>query len=209
MGWGEARVEPVDRRGPSGTPRGWARDKAAMAGPGHVASALNSLYDDRIKPSYGVLRRRICEETKQLLDVEVIQQHVRDLEQQGVVTLEGNRERDPALLLVHRAGDFVDPNQAQDPYGDTVSEFAQYVQDLGDNASWHGGRYGCAKAVRSAPFLAHYSLRDVQHVMQLAISRKILSYTKNRELQAHKGSRVARAGRHPSWAELRTVFIGL
>ena len=43
--------------------------------------------------------------------------------------------------------------------------------------TWSGGRYGCARALKDdLSELQHYSLGQVQHLVQLALKKKILGY---------------------------------
>ena len=74
---------------------------------------------------------------------------------------------------------YVDPMDTTDPFPAII--WAALNCEVGratlQEKSWSGGRYGCACALKDElAELQHYSLGQVQHLVQLALKKKILGY---------------------------------
>ena len=84
------------------------------------------------------------------------------------------------MLLPNRAASFVDPSDRNDPFPSEVwaavgAEVGR-MEAAGLRGGWSGGRFGCATVLRHLPALAGYSLGEVQHLVQLALRRKLVGY---------------------------------
>jgi hypothetical protein len=161
-----------------------------------VLHAVESLYADRLKPFGRLLRKRIIEQhqaqrkppqpddsqaPQKPLEVDVPHLHevCGSCSQLLLTPEEGG---DWSVTFAGRAETFVDIYSDVDEYPeDTLwGPAAAYFSTLeGTPACLPGGRYSCAQdlAARNLPFLAPYSLGEVCHIVQLAISqRKLLGY---------------------------------
>mmetsp|Transcript_112454 Transcript_112454/g.206398 ORF Transcript_112454/g.206398 Transcript_112454/m.206398 type:complete len:597 (+) Transcript_112454:100-1890(+) len=148
--------------------------------PADVIHAVQSLYEDQIRPNGRLLRKRLMEvhaaqgpwdvDVKKLLQV---CSRISEFE----VQFDG--QDDWSVLLVGRQCNFVDIPSLEDTYPQELwCSFREYFEEQ-KGLSLPGGRYECARALslRNLPFLAGYSLGQVCHMVQLAIStKKILGY---------------------------------
>lgn len=148
--------------------------------PAELLNAVESLYVDQIRPSARLLRKRLTEVHAAQSPWDV---HVQKLLEicSGISELEVvfDSQDEWWVRLVGRACDFVDIPSLEDTYSQELwCSFRDYFEEQKD-LSLPGGRYECARAlsVRNLPFLAGYSLGQVCHIVQLAIStKKILGY---------------------------------
>mmetsp|Transcript_13387 Transcript_13387/g.34497 ORF Transcript_13387/g.34497 Transcript_13387/m.34497 type:complete len:711 (+) Transcript_13387:71-2203(+) len=147
-----------------------------------LTSALESLYEDRIKPlaNYvkGRLKERSCPEVIVKSFVELYAQHsdlyIVQQPAQGSGT-------DEATILFQTEPDWfkgwVDIDAPDDPYDEELwDELAKF---LDGEHTFAGGRYGMARELmqRNLAFLAKHSLGEVCHIVQLAIQhRRLIVY---------------------------------
>jgi hypothetical protein len=145
-----------------------------------LVSALESLYQDRIKPlaNYvkGRLKERSCPEGLVKNFVEVYASHS-DL---FIVQRPSQADEEVTVFLVKEPSWFkgwVDIDSPSDPYDDVMWEALEKFLD-GEH-TFAGGRYGMARELmqRNLPFLAAHSLGEVCHIVQLAIQhRRLIVY---------------------------------
>lgn len=150
-----------------------------------VAAAVQSLYQDQLKPYGRILRKRLDERAGAAGRPAP--------EEAGGSRLRSFCESCPSLSVqTEEGGDwfvlargvpdaFVDVYDSEDGYpAEMWSALGDYLESpVGAGMSLPGGRYSCAHelATRRLPFLAGLSLGQVCHVVQLAISqRKLLGY---------------------------------
>merc|ERR1719453_1247369 len=157
-----------------------------------LLDAVNSLYDDELKPTLGLLRRRL----KELYDVYLPAQDVRKLVQ---VFVEANImrvngcENDLEVMLTSRpSGSLVDPMDPDEPYDPEIFQRMQVFMDVVAAADpdrlYRGGRYGMAQQLRSVemPELRRFSLGRVCHIVQRAIEKKIVGYKRGGSLVPYR-----------------------
>lgn len=156
----------------------------AEADVAEIFAAVQSLYMDELRPYGRLLRKRLGERAA--------------IARQGLVGIDMKRVRalcqscpcfrfqiedggDWSALIYNCSDVFVDVYSPRDVYPLEVwHALAAYIENI-DNAAMFlpGGRYLCAKALveRRLPFFEGYSLGQVCHVVQLAISqKKLLGY---------------------------------
>jgi hypothetical protein len=148
-----------------------------------VLRAIESLYVDQMKPYGRLLRKRIAENTDvsehartgKLPEVDV--QHLRALCldcDELVMTHEACG--DWSVTFVNRPLAFVDAYGTDDVYPSELwASLAAYLESGPlDEMTFPGGRYACAQAFqrRELSFLEGYSLGQLCHIVQLAISDK-------------------------------------
>jgi hypothetical protein len=176
-----------------------ARIKPAPLRPSteEVVAAVASLYFDRLKPYGRFLRKRIVERhlmcsgdteaqskaqigmCKQVLEVDI--EHLRAVCDKSH-HLEVMREDggDWSVSLIGCPSHFVDAYSTVDSYPDRMWEdIADYLGNSEEHVKLPGGRYSCAQALlaRQLPFFAGRSLGEINHIVQLAMTRrKLLGY---------------------------------
>lgn len=150
-----------------------------------VIMAVESLYNDQLKPYSRILLKRLGE-------------HAEALGRAALPTMDAARLREVcescawlfvqqesgaewSALLRYRPTSFVDVYSPQDIYpAELWHAAAHYFENLDDaHMSLPGGRYSCAQALqaRALPFLVGRSLGEVCHIVQLGISqKKLLGY---------------------------------
>merc|ERR1712232_875900 len=144
-----------------------------------LVTALESLYQDRIKPmaSYvkGRLKERLCPEMIMKNFVELYSKHS-DL----FLVHQATHADEVAIFLVNEPCWFkgwIDIDSPNDPYDESMwEEFAKF---LDGEHTFAGGRYGMARELmlRKLPFLATHTLGEVCHIVQLAIQhRRLIVY---------------------------------
>jgi len=150
-----------------------------------LTAALESLYNDQLKPYGRILRKRLAEraQAEGKSDAEV---SIKDLRAacESCPWLEVQQDTegaDWAVLLQELRPAFVDVYSPQDVYPPELWEqAAKYFEGLcEDEMVLPGGRYSCAQVLvqRRLPFLAGRSLGQICHIVQLAISqKKLLGY---------------------------------
>mmetsp|Transcript_13270 Transcript_13270/g.38134 ORF Transcript_13270/g.38134 Transcript_13270/m.38134 type:complete len:361 (+) Transcript_13270:69-1151(+) len=147
-----------------------------------VLEAVRSLYDDEVRPSDRVLRKRLLEQcedgstmrgcfTVSLRDLRRLCEECEELEVE-----EGSAEQEWSVALRGHPETFIDLSSSEDAYPATL--WHQLEAHFGAGIDLPGGRFVCAEnLVRDGlPFLAGYSLGRVYHIVQLAISKQILVY---------------------------------
>jgi len=139
-------------------------------------NAVATLYADRVTPTVGVLRRRVAELYSTEISCIELEFRVEGIER--LVTCGEPKNR--SVCIIGEAEDFVDPLDASDPYPASVWKQLKATIDhvfmKDPSTTWSGGRYGCARTLHKCNFLSDYSLGEVAHIVQLAISQKILGY---------------------------------
>lgn len=144
-----------------------------------LTGALESLYEDRIKPmaSYvkGRLKERSNPEPIVKSFVELYSQHS-DL----FLVQQPTQGDEAAIFFVTEPAWFkgwIDIDSPSDPYDETLwQELAKF---LDGEHTFAGGRYGMARELmqRNLAFLAEQTLGEVCHIVQLAIQhRKLIVY---------------------------------
>jgi len=156
---------------------------APMPSEMEVLRAVASLYDDELRPYSRILRKRIVEHSQ---DVEVKDCDAGRLRALCEACLSLRVEPEDggewSALLVDRQPTFVDIYDSADNYPEELWAAAEaYFKGLGDSTelALPGGRYASAQALaeRRLDFLSGYSLGQVCHITQIAISqRKLLGY---------------------------------
>jgi len=149
-----------------------------------VLSAIESLYDDQLKPYGRILRKRLGERagTTSASSLDADTARLRAVcEASPWLFVEEEEGGEWSAVLVGRSPAFVDIYSTVDSYPPALWEAASmYFGSLdGPEAVLPGGRYACASALtaRHLPFLGELSLGRVCHFVQLAISqRKLLGY---------------------------------
>lgn len=169
--------------------------------PDEVLTAIDSLYNDELKPYGRILRKRVAEEavgwkaidyspeasTTQNegrdplpnVDIERLRKICDDCDK---IHVEQERGGDWSAQLKDRSSKFVDVYSSDDFYPPVLwDNMTKYFEKFegDDKDKLPGGRYACAQVLvaRAPPFLAKYKLGEVCHIVQLAISqRKILGY---------------------------------
>lgn len=155
--------------------------------PTELMIAVESLYNDHLKPYGRILRKRFAE-FRNVIGFQGEEVDVAGLrtacESCPWLCVELEDGGDWCALLVGRLPCFVDVYSPQDAYPERMwFDAALYFELLGslgqEERSLPGGRYSCAQslAARNLPFLQGFSLGQICHIVQLAISqRKLLGY---------------------------------
>lgn len=174
--------------------------------PREVLSAIDSLYVDQLKPFGRIVRKRIAERAMTeavenvgrtatdavvasvgfgggdpLPDVDI--KHLRAVcESCDLLLVESEEGGDWSAVFRGRPQPFVNVYSPQDDYPTSLwNNAAAYFAGLGENEmNLPGARYSCAQALinRKLHFLSDYSLGQVCHIVQLAISqKKLLGYS--------------------------------
>jgi len=191
---GEAQLEGKARSAPS------KRSTRSLQGikpdADEVLQCIESLYVDKLKPFGRILRKRVAERHVQIhlkeqhpfmpgsatelpdVDIKHLKGLCEDSEQLEIAPEEGG---DWSATFRGRAQVFVDIYSPADDYSPETWQAARaYFASLPESeALLPGGRYSCAQALvqRELPFLSGFTLGEVCHLVQLAISKhKILGY---------------------------------
>jgi len=151
-----------------------------------VMRAIGSLYDDELQPYSRILRKRIIEqsETHGVCGADCDVGHIRMLCESmcDYLRVEPEDNGEWSALLMDRDPNFVDIYNKADDYPEEVWTTAEaYFKLLGESREYAlpGGRYASAQALvaRRLPFLQGYSVGQVCHFTQIAVSkRKLLGY---------------------------------
>jgi len=149
-----------------------------------VLTAIESLYDDQLKPYGRLLRKRFMEHLEaaggKVEDVDV--GHIRVVcESSTRLSMESEAGGEWSALLRDRDPVFVDFYSLEDPFPEALwsQVAAHFAQLTGEEGLLPGGRYACAQALvqRRVAFIKGMSLGQVCHLVQLALgNRKILGY---------------------------------
>lgn len=146
--------------------------------------AINSLYDDHLRP-YGRLIRKRLGEDAEMKGVGAVDGNLGRLRQacesSCKIRVEAEADGEWSAVLVCGSFDFVDFYSHSDPYPEDMWTAAQhFFQEMErENGSLPGGRYATAVAMvkLDLPFLSTYSLGQVCHIVELAMTnRKLLGY---------------------------------
>lgn len=179
---GEAPVQPPKR----GTARSNQGIKPSAE---EVLLAIESLYDDELKPFGRILRKRVAEQHAEqhalgaggkLPDVDI--KHLKAMcDGNSKLEVQPEEGGDWSAIIRGRQVDFVDIYSSDDNYDSATWDAARaYFENLPeDQAMLPGGRYSCAQTLvgRNLDFLSGFSLGKICHLVQLAIStHKTLGY---------------------------------
>jgi len=150
-----------------------------------LLDAVRSLCHDQLLPYGRIVRKRLAEladtsDESSFAEMEMSQlRFLCGKSSKLHVELEG--EADWSVTVAAEPASFVDIYSSKDDYSEEFwSIAAAYFEGLpADVMNCPGGRYECAKSLVALglPFLAPYSLAQVCHIVQLAMTqRKILGY---------------------------------
>jgi len=155
-----------------------------------VLKAVASLYKDGLKPFSRILRKRLVEHAQETQAKLLDEDGGNTVKESDVDTLRTLCEASPQLrveiedwgewsaFLVDREPNFIDIYDPVDNYPQELWTAAEnYFKSL--DVALAGGRYVSARALSQCglPFFEGYSLGQLCHIMQLAISqRKLLGY---------------------------------
>jgi len=182
---------------------------ATAVSPWAIASAVESLYRDQLRPYGRLVRKRIEEQAAAQGAPEPSELGAKQLraacEAIQWLTVEDAEGAEWAALLVGQPQNFVDVYSPDDVYPARLwAEAAAYFESLRDEESvFPGGRYMCAQvmAQRNLPFLRGYSLGQVSHIVQLAISKKKLLGYSNGVLVPYAQSQSMLKDRHAEFQQ--------
>jgi len=150
-----------------------------------VLAAVQTLYDDQLKPYGRILRKRlteICSE-KGCFDLDMDIKNILDIcEACPLMDVKVEEAGEWSVTLKGRRSCFVDVYSPEDHYSSELwQQMAAYFDSFQDSVVvLPGGRYSCAQALMACrlPFLEGCSLGQVSHIVQLAISqKKMLGYS--------------------------------
>jgi hypothetical protein len=148
----------------------------------HVVEAVRTLYMDQVRPTVGEVTRRLAELQPALTPLS---------EKAPVLALAATCKElvvssDAILFLDAPVGfsGFVDPNEKADPFPTEVwmdlgTFFVEWMRNAPTN--WPRGRYSMAKALQESggDFAATYTLGQLNHLVQLAIGKRLLVHEAN------------------------------
>lgn len=173
------------QKNPNAAPPRWADITDAMdeAEVREVVAAVESLYDDQLRPYGRILRKRLSERAEaRAAPSNVCPVSLRSCCEASTALDVREEDGDEwTVLLCGREGSFVDVYDAEDVYpGFMWSGLAAYM-DYDATIVLPGSRYACARklAGMGLPFFEGYSLGKLCHIVQLALVRhKILGHLK-------------------------------
>lgn len=150
-----------------------------------IVAAVESLYDDEIRPYGRILRKRLAEQAAETtgeteeVDPRELRQACSSCPLFAVEEVEGS---DWAVALVDRRTSFLDFYSPEDPYPQSLwDELAQFCSSPSRvDMVMPGGRYSAAKELSKMGLscLKGYSVGRMCHIVQLAINKwKLLGYT--------------------------------
>jgi len=156
-----------------------------------VLQAIASLYKDGLRPYSRIIRKRLVEQTQEA-QAELLGEDRGNIVKEGKlralcgaslqlrVEIEDGGEW--SAVFMDREPNFIDIYKTLDDYPQELwTAFEIYLKNLGESNDMvlAGGRYASARALAQCrlPFLEGFSLGQVCHIMQIAISqRKLLGY---------------------------------
>jgi len=152
-----------------------------------VIAAIESLYQDELRPYGRLLRKRLTERARSSRGFGRFGSHAcRHLravcESCPWLSVQDEDGGDWSALIRGRPSVFIDFHSPEDRYpAELWRAAAGFIAGLAATGeSLPGGRYGCAQALvsKQLPFLAGRSLGQLCHIVQLAISeKKMLGYS--------------------------------
>jgi hypothetical protein len=152
--------------------------------PNAVFKAVNSLYDDELRPNLGLVRRRLKELYDVLVPITDLRKVIQSLVKANILIVQGDPQ-EPVLTLTARPGcSFIDPMDPHQPYDVGIFQRMQVLMNTvavsDPQRLYKGGRYGMAQQLRATemPELQAFSFGQVCHIVQLAIGKKIVGYKK-------------------------------
>jgi hypothetical protein len=149
-----------------------------------VFKAVNSLYDDDLRPNLGLVRRRLKELYDVLVPITDLRKLIQSLVKAEVLVVQGDPQEPVLTLTARPAGSFIDPMDPHEPYDAGIFQRLQVLMDAvaasDRDRLYKGGRYGMAQQLRSVEMqeLQVFSLGQVCHIVQLAIGKRIVGYRK-------------------------------
>lgn len=153
-----------------------------------VLEAVDSLYADMMKPFGRILRKRVQElVSEQITEGERSEPNIDAVglrtacDECELLRVEPEDGGEWSAVLLDRTPTFVDVCSPEDVYpADLWTQAALYfASDENKELRLPGGRYSCAQLLmnKELPFLKSFSLGQVCHIVQLAISqKKLLGY---------------------------------
>jgi hypothetical protein len=157
-----------------------------------VFRAVNSLYDDELRPNLGLVRRRLKELYDVLVPITDLRKLVQSLVKAEVIHMDGDPQEPVLTLNARPAGCFIDPMDPDLPYDPGIFQRLRALMEAATVSDprrmYKGGRYGMAQQLRSAemPELQAFSLGRVCHIVQHAIGKKIVGYRKGGALVPYR-----------------------
>jgi hypothetical protein len=147
-----------------------------------VFTAIQSLYMEQLRPFGRIIRKRVGEfATGARGTPDVDAKHLlRICQECPLIQVEQEEGGDWSALIVNQPSNFIDCYNPEDAYNPALwLHLSAYMQCLPEQETFPGGRYACAIELRARrlPFLTSYTLGQLCHIVQLAISQKrILGY---------------------------------
>ena len=134
---------------------------------------MDSLYDDEVEPTVGIVRRRVEELGGPALPCGAIEKMVEAAPWGELDESRGERNR---IVRLFRAPRFVDP-LGPDEYAEQWQVWDAALAILAQRrAEFPGSRYSCAQALGRCGEFARFTLGRRQHIVQLCLKRGSLKY---------------------------------
>jgi len=142
-----------------------------------IFTAIQSLYMEQLRPFGRIIRKRVGEFATGVRGTpDVDAKHLlRICKDCLLIRVEQEDGGDWSALIVNQPSNFIDCYCAEDAYPPSLwLHLNVYLQSLPEQESFPGGRYACALELRTRrlPFLAQFTLGQLCHIVQLAISQK-------------------------------------
>jgi hypothetical protein len=142
-----------------------------------VFTAIQSLYVEQLRPFGRIIRKRVGEFATGIRGTpDVDAKHLlRICKECPLIQVEQEEGGDWSALIVNQPSNFIDCYCPKDVYPPSLwLHLAAYLQALPEQETFPGGRYACAIELRTRrlPFLSFFTLGQLCHIVQLAISQK-------------------------------------
>lgn len=142
-----------------------------------VFTAIQSLYMEQLRPFGRIIRKRVGEFATGVRGTpDVDAKHLlRICQECPLIQVEQEEGGDWSALIVNQPSNFIDCYCPEDAYPLSLwLQLTAYLQCLPEQETFPGGRYACAVELRTRrlPFLALFTLGQLCHIVQLAISQK-------------------------------------
>lgn len=148
-----------------------------------VFAAVDSLYDDEVEPTVGIVRRRVEELGGPVLPFDVIEKMVQAAPWGELDESRGERNR---IVRLFRPAHFVDP-LGPDEYTEQWQVWDAAMAILAQRqAEFPGSRYSCAQALGHCGEFARFTLGRRQHIVQLCLKRGSLKYVETKRTPNRK-----------------------